>query len=591
MADFDINNQQDRIQYGGHLARLIAVFWIGAILGVWLGVTPFWEPTRGGFGHFGFAFWWALPVGIFGGYLHLHTRLALDRKAETARCTTAHPTNQEPATPHLATVAEPAIQAMPVANQVIEGPKPDIQFRGLLLGQSEGILHGRDHVGGIAPHSVVHLLPEDCCKNMIIFGGIGSGKTTRVINPALKQLFEQDAGALIFDIKSDFLLDVDYIARITGRRYVVVGDGGLTLNLLGATSPELAASYFKSCFIASGSVGGNGAFFVDTAVELCRIGLTLLQLSGGDYSLAGLYDMVFNADKRDEAIARMLAAESTFDSRQVRLAESVGNYFANIYLKFDEKMLSNVNSTVAQVLSPFTHPDLVDAFSGKLSENEADLTALMNEGLIYFVSLPMTKYGKEGARYAYMLIKLRFMSMMRERRMRSDWNRTRYVAFVCDEYQAIADSITDTDFWDKSRSSRCMGIVSMQGVSSLLFAVKDRLAAEANLQNFRQRLMFRTEDPATIEHAQKLLGSVDVLLTSTSTSSNVGFSESDSSKGSNVSRSQGNNEGDSTTLQRQQLFDSNDFRALSADYGLFIGNIGEHSADDVVHLRPLYIKE
>ena len=36
---------------------------------------------------------------------------------------------------------------------------------------------------------------------MIIFGGIGSGKTTRVINPLLKQLFEQDAGALIFDIK------------------------------------------------------------------------------------------------------------------------------------------------------------------------------------------------------------------------------------------------------------------------------------------------------------------------------------------------------------------------------------------------------
>jgi hypothetical protein len=40
-------------------------------------------------------------------------------------------------------------------------------------------------------------------------------------------------------------------------------------------------------------------------------------------------------------------------------------------------------------LSPFSHPDLIDAFSGGESEGEADLTALL-DGAIYFVSLPMT---------------------------------------------------------------------------------------------------------------------------------------------------------------------------------------------------------
>ncbi len=577
MAQYDLNNQDDRVRYGGILARLVGIFWLGAVIGVWLGVTPFWEPTWNGLGRFAFAFWWAAPLGLFGGVFYMYLRFAIDWRNTEAR---------EAESRQAAALAP---QTQPV------NPAPvDVQpaFRGLSIGTSVGTLHGRDHVAGVAGGTVIHLQPEDCCKNMIILGGIGSGKTTRVINPLLKQLFEQDAGALIFDIKSDFLTNVDYIARLTDRRYLVVGDGGLTLNLLGGTSPELAASYLKSCFIASGSASGSGVFFVDTAVELCRNGLTLLRLAGGDYSLAGLYEVVLNAEKREAVIAQMLAAEASYDRRQLRLAESVGNYFANVYLKFDEKMLSNVNSTVAQVLSPFSHPDMVDAFSGGESEHEADLTALINEGLIYFVNLPMTKFGKEGARYAYMLIKLRFMSLMRERRTRPEWNQQRQIAFVCDEYQAIVDSITDTDFWDKSRSSGCMGIVSMQGIASLLFAVKDRLAADAILQNFRQRLIFRTEDGATIDHAQKLLGMVDVLITSTSSSSNTGYSESTAGKGGqNVSHSRGNNEGDSTTLQRQQLFESNDFRSLSTDFGLFIGNVGDHSTDEVICMQPLYIKD
>jgi type IV secretory pathway TraG/TraD family ATPase VirD4 len=263
-------------------------------------------------------------------------------------------------------------------------------------------------------------------------------------------------------------------------------------------------------------------------------------------------------------------------------------------------MLSNVNSTVAQVLSPFSHPDLVDAFSGGETEGEADLTALLS-GAIYFVSLPMTLFGKEGARYAYMLIKLRFMSLMRERRTRKEWNQETPVGFICDEYQAICDSVTDTDFWDKSRSSGCFGIVSMQGVASLLQAVGSKQTADAILQNFRQRLIFRTEDDATMSMVQRLLGQVDVLITSTSDGSSSGVSSSQQGAAiplqwgtagpGNNSFSEGNSYSESTSLQRQQLFDANDFRRLSTDYGLFIGNLGDRAVDEVIYMQPLFVKE
>ena len=588
LKDKAADSQSGSVAYGGLLAKLIGAFWLGAFVGVYLGVSPFWEPTPGAyFGRFWFAFWCAAPLGIFGGWVYLHWRVRHDRVKRDK---------------HEAAIAAAVAAAtpQPVAEVTPEEPQ-EKTFKGLYFGTSTGVLLSRSHVAGLPQGEALYAAKEDACKNTIIFGGIGSGKTTRAINPLLKQVFEQQAGALILDIKADFSREVDYIAQLTGRSYVTVGHGGLTLNLIRGTSPELAASYLKSCFIASGSAGGSGAFFVDQAVELCRNALTLLLLIDGDYSLAGVYDLVFSAPKREAAIAEMLTRGEQFDKRQFRLAESVGNYFANVHGSFDDKMLSNVNATVAQVLSPFSHPDLIDAFSGGDSEGEADLTALL-DGAIYFVSLPMTLFGKEGARYAYMLIKLRFMSLMRERRTRTEWNQETPVAFVCDEYQAVIDSITDTDFWDKSRSSGCFGIVSMQGVASLLQAVGTKQAADAILQNFRQRLVFRTEDDATMSMVQRLLGQVDVVITSTSDGSSMSASSSQQGPGrilaqlgsagpGSNSYSEGTSYSESTSIQRQQLFDNNDFRRLNTDYALFLGNIGDRAVDEAIQMQPLYVKE
>ena len=205
----------------------------------------------------------------------------------------------------------------------------------------------------------------------------------------------------------------------------------------------------------------------------------------------------------------------------------------------------------------------------------------------------MTKFGKEGARYAYMLIKLRFMSLMRERRTRPEWNQQRQIAFVCDEYQAIVDSITDTDFWDKS---------------PLQWVHGHRLDAGHCLTSLRgQRSARRRRDPPELPSALDLQNRGRRDHRSRAKVAGHGrrsghfhqqqqqhwlFGEhSRKGRAQNVSHSRGSNEGDSTTLQRQQLFESNDFRSLATDYGLFIGNIGDHSTDEVIYMQPLYIKD
>ncbi|QMR53393.1 type IV secretory system conjugative DNA transfer family protein [Citrobacter sp. RHBSTW-00848] len=564
--------------------------------GVWpfmvIGLYPFWRATAEGYGRWGYAFWWALLLGVPAGYLFHLFSMALDAAKVTnaqAKAEADAAAREAAKTPEQR-AAEAAAREAEAAQRRAEMQQ---QFICLHLGDSTGMMYGRGHVGGVPQGEHVELAREDASKNIIIFGGTGGGKTSRSINPLLRQLFMQNAGALIFDIKTDFIKEVGALTNMAGRSFKVVGDGGMTLNLFRGCTPELAASYLKSCFLVQGQGSGDGAFWVDSSVEMARHCLNLLNLlRPHQYSIAGLYDIVFDNAARDALVAEGAEKLSEMSDRDQRLFIQSQRFFVNVWNEHDEKLRKNILGTMNAVLSPFAHPDMVDAFSIESEQGEADMTELVNDGAVFLVNLPMTKYGREGARFAYLLVKLRFMNMMRERRTRQDWNQDRPVAFVCDEYQAIVDPISDTDFWDKSRSTRTIGIVSMQGVASLVHALgNNRSVAEAILQNFRQRIIFRTEDEATLRHIRDVLGQVDVHVTSTgySASESETLSGVNAFGGKQMSLSSSESESENTSIQRQDLFGANDMRSLSADYCLFVGNVGDRAVDEVLAVKPLYV--
>ena len=583
MARIDINTKGGS-EWLNQWAKLrIGYFTIGT----WIGITLALRFFVPGF-VWGYSIWWALPIGIVGGFLYLliwmgkqTADVQLEREKEAI--IEASKTPEQRAAEAAAREAE-AVQRRAEMRQ---------QFIGLHLGTSTGMLYSRGHVGGVQQGQHVELSREDASKNVIIFGGTGGGKTSRSINPLLRQLFMQNAGALIFDIKTDFFKEVGALTNMAGRSFKVVGDGGMTLNLFRGCTPELAASYLKSCFLVQGQGSGDGAFWVDSSTEMARHCLNLLNLlRPHQYSIAGLYDIVFDNEARNALVLEGTEKLSEMSDRDQRLFIQSQRFFVNVWNEHDEKLRKNILGTMNAVLSPFAHPDMVDAFSVESEQGEADMTELVNDGAVFLVNLPMTKYGREGARFAYLLVKLRFMNMMRERRARQDWNQDRPVAFVCDEYQAIVDPISDTDFWDKSRSTRTIGIVSMQGVASLVHALgNNKAVAEAILQNFRQRIIFRTEDEATLRHIRDVLGQVDVLMTSTgySASESETISGVNAFGGKQMSLSSSESESENSSMQRQDLFGSNDMRSLSADYCLFIGNIGDHAVDEVLAVKPLYV--
>ena len=581
MGTYDRNNKAQSVEVGRSIARMVGFTWACFAFGTWLAVWLCWDVKPGSTGVSDgstasrdlYAFTAAL-FGIIPAFILTVIRTGRDMHKETEQLRQQGTQRQAAAVVAKTAHMQPARRA---------------GFNGLTLGLSTGFLAGRGHYSGMRNGTRLHLPPADACKNIVIFGGIGGGKTTRAINPLLQQVLAQDCSALVFDIKGDFRREVDYIAGQVGRTYQVVGDGGLTLNLFRGCTPEVAASYLKSCFIAGGSANGDGSFWAETATNYCRNLLTLLRLAKGDYSIAGLADLVFSDARRMDAlkVVREYEQAGQLAARDIRVWNAVLGYMVDTVNKWDDKFRGNVQGTCEAVLNPFVSPDLVDAFSVESAHGEADLYELLNSPTVFLVNLPRHKFGNQGARFAYLLIKLRFFTMMSERRSRTDVNQERYVAFLCDEYQGIVDSVSDTDFWDKSRSSKCFGILSMQGYSSLVEAVGSNKTADAIMQNWRQRAIFRTEDGATLEMVQRLLGQVDVHIESTS----YAESTSTSMGGGHRTTSYSENEGQSVGIQRQALFDANDFRKLDAQFALFVGNVGDKAADDVIELQPLFVPE
>lgn len=452
---------------------------------------------------------------------------------------------------------------------------------GLLLGKSTGLLEKRSHGAGLKGGQDIVLSLEDATHNMVVLGGIGSGKTTCVINPVLLQLFQQDCGGLIFDIKGDFHSTVYKFSEnlISKERLVRLGMGGHPINLIEGLSPEMAASFLKSALILGGQ-GRGESFWIDTATELCRNALGVLSLLPEKYTLTDLYDYLFHANAKARLQDEIESIIPALDDSKLRTLNSYQGYMEHVFDTFEDKTKANVMATVAQVLSPFRNPALVDAFC---KSSPLKMENVLN-GAVYLLSLPLAEWGL-GGKVAYNFIKLRFFNVMQKRLTQPQWNQNRPVFFLCDEYQEIAsgnkDSLSDLNFWDKSRTSKTIGIISAQSMSSFYAAIGDRDVANTILQNFRQKICFRTEDQTTFDYLNRLIGQVEVEKKTTSTQR--GSSSKNLGDGRQVHHSQS----ESTAYVDKPVVDAQLLRNLLPAQAVAALVIQGHSCDDVLNMTAL----
>ena len=453
---------------------------------------------------------------------------------------------------------------------------------GLWVGRSTGHLSQLWHRTGLAGGQDISLSLEDAAQNILVLGGIGSGKTTRLMQPLLAQLLEQECGGIIFDVKGDVKTAVFSIAEHCNVNIAVIGVGENTwsINILGGLTPEIAASFLKSAFLLSSGTSTDG-FWIETATELCRNTLGVLSFIDGHYNLNSLYNYLFVDSFRDEIQEKASLLLDSLDEKEARILKSYMSYYENVFTNFDPKMKSSVIATAAQVLTPFNQPELIDAFCEEDSDVcIMDMTALFDRW-VFLVDMPLARWGL-GAKLIYTFIKLRFFNLMQDRINNPEWNQTNPVFFMCDEYQELISAnkngLSDLNFWDKSRSSKTIGIVSAQSISSFYAAIGNHDLANAVIQNFRQKFCFRTEDKATLALMNDLAGQARVYKKTVSQGSTTGHDGKQST-----------NQNESIAEAREAVLDATLFRQLEENQVVGLLSVNGRSMDDLFWVVPVYV--
>ncbi len=464
----------------------------------------------------------------------------------------------------------------------------DVTFRaikpfGLWLGRSTGILAAFWHAAGLAAQIDIVLSAEDAAQNLLVFGAIGSGKTTRIMQPVLAQCLDQQCGGLILDVKGDVKHAALTLAQQARRDITFIGPTHTPLNLIGGLPPEVAASFLKSAFL----LGGNthlDSFWVDTATELCRHTLGLLSFLPEHYTLQGLYGYLFDEDVRGHVQNALNPLRVSLSDSEKRYLNAYQRYEDTIFATFDDKVKSGVKATVAQALAPFNHPDLIDAFCQETPES-VKMPAVL-DGTVYLVDLPLARWGL-GSKVAYTFLKLRFFNVMQSRCQHPEWNQDRPTFLMCDEYQELIsankDGLSDLNFWDKSRSSKTLGIISAQSVSSFYAALGNRDLTHAILQNFRQKICFKTEDQVTLEMMDRLAGHARVQRKT------IGRTTGGSTRAFTEPTSRHHSDTQSITEVRESVLDATLFRNLAPNQAVALLSLQGRSMDDVLELMPVFV--
>lgn len=463
------------------------------------------------------------------------------------------------------------------------------------LGTSTGKLAKLEHGAAIAAGQSIRLVGDEASQNLVAYGGIGSGKTTRFVNPVVLQALQQDCGMFVCDIKGDYGDTLRELALRANREIETIGLAAKPFNLLAGLTPEVASSFIKSALLLAGNTNAESAIWNEVGTELARNALGVLSFVPEHYTLTGLFNYLFNEafhksleDPVNQVYERLsneaqdLSNPTHAESENQRvLLQRYADYETNVFDTFDSKVKSGVKFQLSSILSLFTMPEIERTFCAHGSDHIHLEETL--DGKVFLLDLPIQKYGL-GAKTIYTFMKLRFFSVINQRRVEPTWNQTRSVVFVCDEYQEIVSiargALSDLNFWDKSRSAKCVGVISAQGIESFRAAIGSNSLTDAFLQNFRQVICFRTEDRATIERMTYLLGQVEV--------ERKNRSRSTSRSSSVTNSSTGHSETSSLNQQLQATINPQLIRTLRVGEALANLSIGGESYDDIIATSPVY---
>jgi hypothetical protein len=384
----------------------------------------------------------------------------------------------------------------------------------------------------------------DLCRHTVVFGSSGSGKTTRLFNPLLREMLgSMGAGGLVICAKAEAVDEVVEIARLSGRQTQVVMPGSkIGLDLLSG-NPDLDSMYFRDTY---GNVEGEAKQWVEAAVARMKNALRMLKGAGEQYyTFAHLTSYCF--DDKFAAQVRIFATDKLRgmdpDAEDGWTITEALDYENNRYLQFSPEARRSVTFAVSQLLEPLRDWALQTTFARK--HNLVSMDTVF-DGKVIVLHVPRSRY-QRAASAIYTLAKRRFFTAVENRRANPQLDQTRPIVFAVDEYQ-LCISASDVESLGIIRSAGCMVLATTQGVSSLYTALP-RDVVDAALQNFTQKFFFKTDDHETLATLVR------------------------------------------ATQYTRQKFDPSELFAMNRNQAIAHVTMGDRSVDAIVNLTPLYVGE
>lgn len=377
------------------------------------------------------------------------------------------------------------------------------------------LLVGKDLTG-----KTVFIPEKSLYQNILITGGIGTGKTASAMYPFTRQLikYQKDniskkLGFLILDVKGNYYLKVKEFAKEYDRLndvIVIELNGKYTYNPL--DKPNLKASILANrikTILLLFSPNNSESYWLDKAEQVIENFITLCRIYNNGYvTFEELHKLV--TDKKYYLqklhIARKVFLSGLLDEYSIYDLLSSISFIEKDFFSLDDRTFNILKSEITRITNCFVSDyEVLKTFCPtKSKENFYGFEDVINKGKIVVLNLNIGKY-RNLSKIIAAYLKLDFQTDVISQLSTSV---KRPMVFISDEYQEYVTS-SDADFFAQSREAKCINIVATQSYTSLLHTLNNQYSVKVIVQNLVNKLWFRTDDIFTIEDAQKQIGKED----------------------------------------------------------------------------------
>ena len=366
----------------------------------------------------------------------------------------------------------------------------------------------------------IYIPEKSLYQNMLITGGIGTGKTASAMYPFTKQLIKykcdnpkEKLGFLILDVKGNYYSKVKEFAEEYHRQndvIVIELNGDYTYNPL--DKPNLKASILANrikTILLLFSPNNSESYWLDKSEQVIENFITFCRMYNNGYvTFEELHKLItdkkYYLEKLHE-VRKVFLSGVLSDSDIYDLLSCI-RFIEKDFYSLDERTFNILKSEITRITNCFVSDyEVLKTFCPtKQKESFYGFEDTIENGKIVVLNLNIGKY-KNLSKIIAAYLKLDFQTDVISQL--SSYVK-RPMVFISDEYQEYVTS-SDAEFYAQSREAKCINIVATQSYTSLLHTLNNEYSVKVIVQNLVNKLWFRTDDIFTIEDAQKQIGKED----------------------------------------------------------------------------------